>query len=52
MESTYRAAVRSQIIQAEQRLECITPKRAARQTRQARQTNQPRNPHTTLEMKE
>ncbi|WP_303051040.1 hypothetical protein [uncultured Slackia sp.] len=55
MESTYRAAVRSQIIQAEQRLERITPKRAARQarqTRQAHQTNQPHNPHTTLEMKE
>lgn len=42
MESTYRAAVRSQIIQAEQRLERITPKRAARQARQARQASQPR----------
>lgn len=55
MESTYRAAVRSQIIQAEQRLERITPKRAARQARQARQTrqaSQTRAPRATLETKE
>ena len=55
MESTYRAAIRSQIIQAEQRLDRITPKRAARparQTHQARQASQPRAPHATLEMKE
>ena len=55
MESTYRAAIRSQIIQAEQRLERITPKRAARQTRQARQerqTSQTRAPRAILETKE
>lgn len=36
MESTYRAALRCQIIQAEQRLERISPKRASRGTRAPR----------------
>ena len=36
MESTYRAALRCQIIQAEQRLERISPKRATRQARASR----------------